>query len=79
MEAIRQLVRIPKNHELKIKVPEHIEENELIEVILLVKKGKQSFKEKINKLKLAMKDPMYLKDMETVNQDFKDADLEEWE
>ena len=31
MDAIRQIVRIPIDHELKIKIPEHITENELME------------------------------------------------
>lgn len=76
MEAIRQIVRIPSNHEVKIKVPEHISEDELMEVILLVKKRKRSFKDKIKDLKKAVKDPMYLEDMKSVNQDFEYVDLE---
>lgn len=31
MDAIRHIVRIPRNNELKIKIPEHIAENELKE------------------------------------------------
>ena len=38
MEAMKQIVRVPGNHEVRIKVPEHLPENELLEVILLVKK-----------------------------------------
>jgi hypothetical protein len=79
MEAIRQIVRIPRNHEVKIKVPEHIAENELMEVILLVKPGKCSFKDKIEELKNAVKDPMYLEDMKAINQDFEHTDIEGWE
>ncbi|NIM14557.1 MAG: hypothetical protein GTO45_21260 [Candidatus Aminicenantes bacterium] len=79
MEAIRQIVRIPRNHEVRIKVPEHIAEDELMEVILLVKKGKQNFKEKIKELKKAVKDPMYLEDMKAVSQDFEYVDQEGWE
>jgi hypothetical protein len=79
MEAIRQIVRIPRNHEVKIKVPEHIAENELIEVILLVKPGKRSFKDKIEELKNAVKDPMYLEDMKAINRDFEHTDMEGWE
>jgi len=79
MEAIRQIVRIPSNHEVKIKVPEHILEDELMEVILLVKKRKRSFKDKIKELKKAVEDPMYLEDMKSVNHDFEYVDLEGWE
>lgn len=44
MEAMRQIVRIPSNHEVRIKVPEHLAENELLEVILLVKKENNDLK-----------------------------------
>jgi hypothetical protein len=79
MEAIRQIVRVPGNHEVRIKVPEHLAEDELMEVILLVKTRKQRFKDKIEELKKAVKDPMYLEDMNAVNQDFAHTDLEGWE
>lgn len=70
MEAMRQIVRIPSNHEVRIKIPEHIAENELLEVILLVRKRKQRFKDKINELKDAVNNPMYIEDMKSVAQDF---------
>ncbi len=79
MEAMRQIVRIPSNHEVRIKVPEHLAENELLEVILLVKKRKQRFKDKIQEMKNAANDPMYLADMKAVAQDFEHADLDGWE
>lgn len=79
MEAIKQVVRIPRDHEVKIKVPEYIAEDELLEVILLVKKRKPGFEDKIKELKAAVKDPMYLEDMKAVNQDFEYADQEGWE
>jgi len=34
MEVLRQRVRIPKNYEIKIKIPKYIPENEIVEVIL---------------------------------------------
>ena len=79
MDAIRQIVRIPSDHELKIKVPKHIAVNELMEVILLVKSKRRSFGDKMNLMKEAVKDPMYLADMEAVNKDFEYADSEGWE
>lgn len=79
MEAIRQIVKIPKSHEVMIKVPFHIAEDELMEVILLVKGRKQSHKSKMEQMKHAAKDPMFLADMEAVNRDFEYADAEGWE
>lgn len=79
MEAIRQIVRIPRNHEVKIKVPEHLAVDELMEVILLIKHRKRSFRDKIKQLKKAAKDPMYVSDMKAVSQDFEHIDVEGWE
>jgi len=79
MEAIRQVVRIPGDHELKIKVPDYLEEDDLIEIILLVKKRKQDFTEKINQMKRAALDPMFLNDIREIERDFESPDLEEWE
>ncbi len=70
MEAIRQIVKIPKSHEVTIKIPDHIAEDELMEVILLVKNRKQSYKDKMEQMKQAVKDPMFLADMKAVNRDF---------
>lgn len=79
MEAIRQVVRIPKSHELKIKIPDYIEEDELMEVLLLVKTGKRSFKDKILDLQESAKDPDFIEELETINRDFEYVDLEGWE
>jgi hypothetical protein len=37
MEAIKKTIRIPKNHEITIKIPDHIPENQIAEVILLIR------------------------------------------
>jgi metal-responsive CopG/Arc/MetJ family transcriptional regulator len=79
MEAIKQIVKIPSNHEITIKVPHHIAENELMEVILLVKNKKQNFTDKIMELKKAMNDPLYQQDMKETMNDFTHTDLEGWE
>jgi hypothetical protein len=79
MEALRQIVRIPRSHEVKIKIPDHIAEDELMEVILLVRNRKRNFKDKIKELQDAVKDPMYLEDMKAVSRDFEFADMEGWE
>ncbi len=79
MEAIKQIVKIPKNHEIRIKIPPHIPENEIVELILIIKKSPNSFKQKINELKEAMKDDLFLDDLREVSEDFKAVDLEGWE
>jgi len=79
MEAIKQIVKISKDHEIRIKVPPYIPENEIVEVILIIKGSPDSFKQKINELKEAMKDDRFLDDLREVSEDFKAVDLEGWE
>lgn len=76
MEAIKQIVRIPKNHEIKLKIPQEVPENEAVEVILIIKKRQDSFKEKIRELKKAAKDELFLKDLEETSEDFRSVELE---
>ena len=77
MKAIKQNIRIPENHELKIKVPKHIPANEVAEVVLLVKGKKDSlFKAKIEELKKAKTDKLFLEDLQNTLDDFKAVDVE---
>ncbi|MDD5473560.1 MAG: hypothetical protein PHU34_05360 [Candidatus Methanoperedens sp.] len=76
MEAVKQIVKIPKDHEIRIKVPKNIPENETIEVILIMKNRHDSFKQKIRELKNATKDKLFLKDMKEISEDFRTVDLE---
>jgi hypothetical protein len=76
MEAVKQIIKIPKNHEIKIKVPREFPENETVEVILIMKKKQDSFRERIRELKNAAKDRLFLEDMEEISEDFKSIDLE---
>ena len=77
MEAIRQFVRIPESHKIFIEVPNYIESEQLAEVILIIKENKGK-KEKLQNLSMAMKDPMFLKDLKEITEDFKYIDGEEW-
>ena len=78
MEAIKQIVKIPKDHKIRIKIPKHIPENEMVEVILLIKNGQSSFKKKISELSKAMKDNLFLDDLRDISENFKAIDLEGW-
>ena len=79
MEAIKQIVRVSKDHEIKIKVPQHIPENEIIEMILIVKEKPVAFNQKISELKEAMRDKLFLDDLSDVSEDFEIVDLQRWE
>ncbi len=74
METIKQTVKVPENHELKVKIPEHIPANE--EIILLIKKKKATFKAKISELKKAKDDKLFLEDLQNTIRDFKVADAD---
>jgi hypothetical protein len=75
IEAIRQIVKVSKDHEIKIKIPQYIPENEIAEVILIIRKKPDSFKQKINELKEAMGDNLFLDDLKEISEDFKAVDL----
>ena len=70
MEAVKQILRIPKNHELKIKVPQDFPENETVEIILILKKRPDNFNQKIQELKKAVKDNRFMNDLREVSADF---------
>jgi hypothetical protein len=53
-------------------------ESEKMEVILIMKKGSDHIKEKITKLKEAMRDKLFLDDLREISEDFKAVDLEGW-
>jgi hypothetical protein len=78
MEALRQIVRIPRDHELKIRVPQNIPENETVEVILIIKEQQKDFKQRIKELKYASKDNIFLEDMKEISRDFEHVDSEGW-
>ena len=79
MEAIKHMVRIPKNHEIRIKVPRNVPPNEVVEVILIVRKKTDSFEQKINELKEAKGDSRFKDDLRDASEDFKIVDTEGWD
>ena len=78
MEAIKQIVRIPEDHEIKIKVPSYIPKNEIVEMILIIRKKPDSFNQKIRELKESVKDDIFLNDLRDISEDFRTVDLEGW-
>lgn len=75
MEAIKQMVRIPKNHEIKIKVPRNVPPNEVAEVIVIVRKRTDNFKQKINELKESKRDTSFKEDLRAVSEDLEIIDF----
>lgn len=77
MEAIKQIVKIPDNHEIRIKVPQYIPENEEVEVILIFRKKATTFNQKVSELREAIRDNLFLNDLRGISEDFKTVDFEE--
>ncbi len=78
MEAIKRTVRTPKNREIRIRIPDQIPENEPVEIILVFGKETENFDMKINELKTAMNDELFLSDLKEISSDFEGIDLEDW-
>ncbi len=53
-------------------------QNEIVEVILIIKKMPDSFKQKIEELKEAVRDNLFLDDLMDVSEDFITVDSEGW-
>jgi len=70
MEAIKRTIKTPQNREITIKIPEYVPTDQPVEVILLIRDSAKSSADKINQLKAAMNDPLFLEDMKTVTEDF---------
>ena len=78
METIKKIVRTPENHEIRIKVPDHVPVNDPVEIIMFIRKKPKDYDEKINEIKKAMQDEHFLNDLKEVSEDFKNIDIEKW-
>ena len=79
MEAIKHVIKTPRNHEITIRIPDYVLENEEVEIILLVQKEYQTYHDKIQIMKTAMSDPDFKADLENVQTDFLTVDFENWD
>lgn len=79
METIKKTLKVPKNHELRIKISEDIPENEIVEIIMIFKKDVESYENKIEMMRSALNDKYFLDDLKEITEDFKDIDMEGWE
>ena len=80
MIALRQIKRVPKNHKIVIEVPDTIQENQIMGVILLCKELPENDKsDKIAQLNDSQHDPLFLSDMKAISDDFIGVDSEAWQ
>jgi len=76
MEAIKQMVKIPKNHKLTIDIPDYIDTDQVGELILILKEKKKRIKGL--DISQAMKDPLFLDDLKEIKEDYKNIDSTGW-
>ena len=78
MQAIKQIVRTPGDHEVRIKIPEYVPENDPVEIILLVSERSRDFGGRIDQLRAAVEDELFLSDLVEVSGEFDQVELREW-
>jgi hypothetical protein len=76
MNAYRIETRVPDNHLLHISVPTFAV-GESVEVIVLAKDQTQGFEAKIQRMKQAASDPLFLADAERIAEDFRALDRQD--
>ena len=60
MQAIRQIAQTPSSHEIRLALPREIPDNAPIEIIILVADDPDLFQRKIQQLRMAMRDQLFL-------------------
>jgi hypothetical protein len=76
MRAVRQIVTVPASRELRIQLPEEAVPDEEAEVIILFKRSPAA--DRLNAIREAMRDELFLADLNEVAEDFRHADEDEY-
>lgn len=76
MEVFKQIITVPADRELRIKLPDEAAANEEAEIIVLFKSASVTLEEKLAAMQEAASDELYLADLNEANEDFKYADAE---
>lgn len=78
MRAIRKTVKIPEDREIRVKLPPEVNVNDHVEVIILIKKTSTTHQKKIDLIKEAVTDKLFLEDLRYIAEDFQIIDSEHW-
>ncbi|ABO35779.1 hypothetical protein MmarC5_1482 [Methanococcus maripaludis C5] len=73
-----QKIRIPRNHRVTIEIPEFLKENEEIEIVITANPSELTLSQKLELMKMAAKDKMYLNDISEINEEYKYVDSTGW-
>ena len=77
MQVVKQIVTVPPSRELRIQLPEEAAAHEEAEVIVRFKSSQASSSDKLDAMREAATDPLYLADLNEVAEDFQHADRDE--
>jgi hypothetical protein len=64
----KQIYEVPFNRQIIINIPENIGKNK--KILITIDEFTEKKSEKLNLLKQAIKDPLFMNDLEEVNKDF---------
>ncbi|MBA2862473.1 hypothetical protein [Methanococcus maripaludis] len=73
-----QKIKIPRDHKVTIELPKFLKENEEIEIVITANPSELTLSQKLELMKMAAKDKMYLKDISEINEDFRYVDSVGW-
>jgi hypothetical protein len=72
------MIKVPKNREIKIRVPEGIPVNSSIEVEVSIRSKNDDLERKLQLIKESVDDKLFLEDVQVITKDFKNVDSENW-
>ena len=75
MKTIKKTLRIPKNRELKIKLPDTFNIDQKV-TILIEEDESEDYKKKIDLMKQSVNDAAFQKDLKEISDDFDPIDYE---
>ena len=75
MNTLKKTYRIPKDRELKIKLPESFEVDKKV-IVSIEEDHSEEYKKKIELMKKAAADPLFQEDVKKVMDDFSKIDFE---
>ena len=69
MLQLHETITVPSDHILRLNIPD-VAKGEEVEVFIYSKNGERTYEEKIALIAKAASDPLYLEDMEEIENDF---------
>lgn len=78
MQVIKQIVKVPPDRELRIRLPADVKAHEEVEVIVLFNAAPANPEQKLAAMREAAADPLFLADLNGTAEDFKHTEHDEY-